>query len=117
MSTPVLDHAEGLRRMRGNEKLYCELASLFLSDVPRLTGLLRDAVARGSAKDMQYAAHSLKGSASQLGARAVTLRAQTLEAMGDLGEATAQLALLDDELRVLSVALTALLDTPQSGAT
>src|SRR5437899_3070488 len=79
---PVLDRAEGLRRVGGDEKLFREMAELFLADAPRLTQLVCAAVSDRSGKALRLAAHSLKGSASQVGALAVVQRAWALEKMG-----------------------------------
>jgi len=108
---PVLDRAEGLRRVRGNEKLYRELASCLLGDLPRLTGLLRTALDMRSAKELHYAAHCLKGSASHLGAVAVERRAWTLEKMGrdgDLTDAPQHFLLLERDLHELNLVLQSL---------
>ena len=85
-SSSVLDRAEGLRRVRGNEKLYRELVAVFLRDLPRLIGLLQLAVQNRSAKDLHAAAHSLKGSAGHLGASVVVRGAWALETMGQHGD-------------------------------
>jgi two-component system sensor histidine kinase/response regulator len=105
---PVLDRAEGLRRVGGDEKLYREMAELFLADAPRLTQLISAAIAGRSPKGLRLAAHSLKGSASQVGATAAVERAWLLEKMGkenDFREAEHHLHLLTEELRQLSLAL------------
>ena len=108
---PVLDRTEGLRRVRGNEKLYRELVQVFLRDLPRLTGLLRAAVENRSAKDLHAAAHSLKGSASHLGASAVVQAAWVLEKMGhdgDLTEVANSFQLLERDLQELTPLLQSL---------
>lgn len=100
----VLDRNEGLRRVRGNEKLYHELVAVFLDDVPRLMGLLRMALANGSAQELHHAAHSLKGSASHLGAAAVAQSAWALEKIGragDLTDAADHFLLLEGDLHRL----------------
>ena len=107
-SIPVLDRAEGMRRVGGDEKLFREMAELFLADAPRLTQLISAAIAERSPKGLRLAAHSLKGSASQIGASAVMTRAWFLEKMGkesNFHEAEHQLHLLKEELRQLALAL------------
>lgn len=112
---PVLDRAEGKRRAGGDEKLCNELVAVFLSDLPRLTQLIQAAIAQQSAKALRLAAHSLRGSASQIGALAVVERASILERMakaGDLSNAQQQEHLLAEDLRQLSLALQATADPP-----
>lgn len=107
---PVLDCTEGLRRSGGDEQLFRELTAVFLADVSRLTQLIHVALAERSAEGLRQAAHSLRGSASQIGALAVTERASILEKMGkaaDLGDAPEQRLLLTEELRQLLLALNA----------
>jgi HPt (histidine-containing phosphotransfer) domain-containing protein len=105
---PVLDRAEALRRAGGDAKLCRELASVFLRDVPRLTDLISAAIAQHSAKKLCIAAHSLRGSASTIGALAVAGRALILETMcqgSDLCDAVQQQHLLAEDLRQLSLVL------------
>jgi HPt (histidine-containing phosphotransfer) domain-containing protein len=107
---PVLDRAEGLRRVRGNETLYRELMQVFLNDLPRLTALLRTALENASANDLHYAAHSLKGSASHLGALAIAQDAWIFEKMGRDGD----LAGAMDHFRVFEQDLHRLIPVLQS---
>ena len=51
-------------------------------DCPKLMRSLREAVLRGDHQGMEQAAHSLKGAASNFGARAVVERALQLEVLG-----------------------------------
>ena len=104
----VLDRAEGVRRSGGDTGLYQELMAVFLADVPRLTQLVHVAIAEQSGPGLRLAAHSLRGSASQIGALAVADRASNLEAMGksaDLRDALEQQRLLSEDLRQLILAL------------
>ena len=105
---PVLDRAEALRRAGGDERLCRELVGVFLRDVPRLTDLICTAIAQHSAKKLRVAAHSLRGSASTVGALAVAGRALILETMGqgsDLRDAAQQQQFLAEDLRQLSLVL------------
>ena len=105
---PVLDRAEALRRAGGDERLCCELVGVFLRDVPRLTDLVSTAIAQRSAKKLRIAAHSLRGSASTVGALAVAGRALILETMcqgNDLQDAAQQQQFLAEDLRQLSLVL------------
>ena len=111
----VLDRAEGLRRSGGDEKLFKELRAVFWADLARLTQLVNAAIVQRSAEGLRHAAHSLRGSASQIGALAVAQRALHLEKMGkaaDLLDAPEQQLLLTEELRQLLVALDAVESLP-----
>jgi HPt (histidine-containing phosphotransfer) domain-containing protein len=113
----VLDRNEGLRRVRGNQKLYRELAAVFLSDLPRLTSLLRAALANRSGQELRYAAHCLKGSASHLGASAVAQSASILEKVGrdgDLIGAMDHFLLLERDLHQLIPVLQSLMSDTSS---
>lgn len=115
---PVLDRDEGLRRVRGNEKLYRELAAVLLHDLPRLSGLLRTALENRSAKELHYAAHCLKGSASHVGAVAVAQSAWVLEKMGhdgDLTDVMQPFFLLERDLLQLTLRLQSLTSEESSG--
>ena len=102
---PVLDCPEGIRRVRGDEKLYKELVDVFLRDVPRLLKLIDSAVAQRSLAELRCAAHSLKGSSSQIGARAVAQRAAALEQMAKVNAIDGieeQCRLLREDLQTLT---------------
>ncbi len=89
-ANPMLDRAEGLRCAGGDPALYRELLGIFLGDVPRLLGLLDAAAAQPSA--LHHVVHSLKGSASVIGATSIAQQAWALEKLaranraGDAGE-------------------------------
>src|ERR1051325_1437010 len=80
--TPVLDRVEGLRRVAGDERLYRDLVQVFLRDLPRILGHIDAAIAQDASAALQCATHSLKGSASQIGAGAVAELAAILEELG-----------------------------------
>jgi HPt (histidine-containing phosphotransfer) domain-containing protein len=104
-SFPVLERAEGIRRSGGDESIFNELTTIFLADVGRLAGLVRTAVEQQSADGLIYAAHTLRGSASQIGATAVAERSRILEKMaraGDLSKSHEQLRLLNEDIQQLT---------------
>ena len=74
---PLLDERalENLRALRveGEPDPFAELAALFIEDTPARIAQIWKALRGGSAHDLEAAAHSLRGSASNLGA--VTLAA------------------------------------------
>jgi two-component system sensor histidine kinase/response regulator len=65
-----LDNLRSLR-MEGEPDPLAELVDLFLNDTPDRLAQMRDALQRADAMALESAAHSLKGSASNLGARVI----------------------------------------------
>lgn len=72
---PLLDSEaiETLRSLRveGEPDTFAELVNLFIEDTPARIAQMHDGLKNGSARDVEAAAHSLKGSASNLGARSL----------------------------------------------
>lgn len=90
-SAPVLDPAviERLRQlaMPGEPDVLNEILTTFLEDVPQRIGRLRNACAAGNIQEMRRAAHSLKGSAGNIGARAMFDVCRQLDELGDAASA------------------------------
>src|SRR5437899_42983 len=100
-SAETLDRATLMERLEGDAGLLAELVGLFLQDYPRLLTAMREAVARGDAKLLERAAHTLKGAVSNFAAPAATAAALRLEQMGrqaNLTQAEEALAALEAEL-------------------
>ena len=57
----------------------------FLRDTPKRLGVVRDAVGQGNARGLEQAAHSLKGSCSNIGARQMVALCLALEERGRAG--------------------------------
>ena len=70
----------------GDSEFLAEIVGLFLSTCPELLSAVEDAVRRKDAPGLRRAAHVLKGSVSNFGAKAVVEKAQTLEMMGKNGD-------------------------------
>jgi two-component system sensor histidine kinase/response regulator len=70
------------KRLDGNDELMSELAQLFLDDAPKQIQAIREAQAKGDATGVEFAAHTLKGSASTLGANGLAAIARNLEIQG-----------------------------------
>jgi PAS domain S-box-containing protein len=82
---------------QGGEGFFREIIELFLADAPRRLAKLEAAVRSGNAAECARIAHSLKGSAANLGARGLAGACAALETLtegGDLGEAPAAFALV-----------------------
>ena len=67
------DVVKSLRRLTppGEPDVLQEILTLFLDEVPKKIGTLRSAIASGDATIVQRTAHSLKGSAGNIGAHAM----------------------------------------------
>src|SRR5512134_2554982 len=78
----VLDQAalDSLLQMVGGDADFVdELVDTFLADVPQQLAELRAAVATGAATDAVPPAHTLKGTAASIGARAVAAVSRSIE--------------------------------------
>ena len=110
----VLDRAviSGLRDLRepGQPDPLAELIELFLRDArPRLEGM-RAAAAAGDWPKVAAGAHTLKGSASNLGARRLSARCAALEKQGKVNDgpqAAATLAEVNCEFEKVELVLKA----------
>ena len=78
----VLDQAaldSLLQAVGGDADFVDELVDTFLADVPQQLAELRAAVATGTAADAVRPAHTLKGTAGSIGARAVEALSRSIE--------------------------------------
>lgn len=100
-----------LARVDGDPALLREVVGLFLEEYPKRLGELRAALARHDSTGVASAAHGLKGTLSYFAAGTVVDAARRLEAMGragDLRDAEAACAILEEALGRLTPALGAL---------
>jgi CheY-like chemotaxis protein len=74
-----VDRASLLERVEGDQELLSEMIHMFLDDVPNLIAAMRDALQRGDMKVLERSAHSVKGAAANLSARAASAAALQLE--------------------------------------
>lgn len=79
---PNLDRDLALSRVGGDEELLKELALLFIEEYPRLMSELRAAYVQGDMLRVERAAHSMKGSAANFGAKEITETAAAIESAG-----------------------------------
>jgi CheY-like chemotaxis protein len=75
----AFDMALALERVDGDVELLKELAGLFLDDCPRRMEEIHQAIARRDASRLEQAAHNLKGSVGNFGAREAFEAARRLE--------------------------------------
>jgi HPt (histidine-containing phosphotransfer) domain-containing protein len=87
--TSNLDLAAALDRIGGDRALLAEIARLFLGEYPALLAQIHAAHQRGDAQQLERAAHSLKGSAANFGARRVVESAFAVERLGKAGDLSA----------------------------
>jgi HPt (histidine-containing phosphotransfer) domain-containing protein len=88
-ATPALDLAvlSELRQLQGEGEpdIVLELAEAFQFETPPLLETLRQAVAEGQPEQLKRAAHNLKGSSNNLGARTMAALSAELEIIGKNG--------------------------------
>jgi two-component system, sensor histidine kinase and response regulator len=82
----VLERATALARVGGDVGLLKEIAALFLDEYPRALDDIHQALAAGDAHTIERAAHGLKGSVANFGARAAVDSAFQLEQFGKAGK-------------------------------
>jgi HPt (histidine-containing phosphotransfer) domain-containing protein len=112
---PALD-PEALAALRelnpGDDSFFQDLVQIFLDDSPQRIAEMEQALAKGVARQLMHAAHSLKGSSSNFGAgrlRALSEQLELLGRQGSLGDAPGQLHALKEEFVRVKTALEALL--------
>jgi HPt (histidine-containing phosphotransfer) domain-containing protein len=94
-----------------DEALLAELAQLFLEDCPQLMQDIRTGVGECDAKKVEHAAHTLKGSVGNFGAKGGFELARRLESMGrsqDLAGAPQVLGELEQEISKVTSVLAAI---------
>ena len=99
MSEPVLDPAviDNLRQLTepGEPDVLAEVLQLFLQDVPRRIARRRASCAAGDAAELHKTAHSLKGSAGNIGAQGLFAICRQLDDQGRVGDVTDAKRLVD----------------------
>lgn len=64
----IINKAEALERLAGDEELYTEIAEVFREDAPKTLGLLRAAIASRVQPEAERLSHSLKSASASVGA-------------------------------------------------
>ena len=96
-----MDMKEALTFFEGDRHILDEFIKLFLKSAPSLIVQIQQAISNGSAQDLMYAAHRLKGSVGYLGAKGAfgcALRLEQMSRQGDLSQARTVLTELEAEL-------------------
>ncbi len=111
----IFDRSEALSRADGDARLLSEIVDLFLDELPQLIDEIQRRISAADAVGLERAAHRLKGSVGNLGAKPAFEAAQTLEDMGREGKLTQvgeAFELLRDQVTRLERALTTLSKEP-----
>ncbi len=106
----VFDEAAFVSHVDGDPQLLRDLVDMFFEECPLLVNKIRAGLDRSDAKAVQKAAHSLRGSTSNLGAQmasGVALKLEDLARAGDLPNAESVLQALEWQLNTLRPALIA----------
>ncbi len=80
----------------GEPDILTELVDLFLEDAEPRLSTLREAIASGDAEGVERAAHTLKGSAGNMGARRMSMIAASLQDAGTSGDLSGAATLVED---------------------
>jgi len=110
-STDSFDLATALQRVEGDRELLEEIVRIFVEECPKIIADIHHAFATSDARLLERLAHTLKGSASNLGALAVPRSAAELEQKaraGDFQGAEAQFKIVDANLKALLLELEAI---------
>jgi PAS domain S-box-containing protein len=117
-SAGVIDEARLLERVGGDLEALKELIDVFLADAPLLLARINTAIEAQDIRDLQAAAHTLKGAVSNFAAPLATraaARLQQTDEGSDLDGARAAADLLQRELQRLRDVLTGLVSKPEGG--
>jgi len=83
------------KSMPGKEAVVGELIDLFVGDLPRRLGAIREAIGRADARALALQAHALGGSAANFGAARLDDLCGALEELGTSGVLAGAPAMLD----------------------
>jgi len=114
MGEGIINRESLLERVGGDMDLLKELVELFMDDSLLLVDRIRQSVMRKDADDLEKAAHGLKGSVLNFGAKSVADIAQALETMGrnrDITQAQNVVAELAKQIEAMRAELKAMTDS------
>ena len=104
----VFDLSSALETVDGDKGIFVEIAELFLDGLTESIAGIRDGIALNDSKAVEQAAHSLKGSVGNFGARRAYETAYRLEVLGrngKLAESEDAISELQREFRDLEAAM------------
>ena len=114
-SEAMLDRAEVLRHVGGDEELLREMVQVFLDECPRLVADVREGITRGDGVKLKRSAHKLRGALSIFGVPETCAAVEQLETLGraaDLANAQPILAAVEAHINQLLPALPGLISPP-----
>ena len=82
----VVDWDAAMERVGGSDEVLTDMVRLFLEECPKLMDAVRRAMADSNARELQRAAHTLKGAADVFSAKRVVDAAWQLETIGRDGD-------------------------------
>lgn len=106
----VFDRDAALKRLGNDTALFAEMVQFFIADSPGLVAQVHEGLGKGNAKQVERAAHSLKGMAAMFDASRVVAAAGAVENLGrtgELGQAAAAVEQLGIEVENLVRAMQA----------
>jgi len=104
----IFDLPKTLEVVDGDKDFFKEIVGLFLENLPDSIAQIREAIANSDSNALDKAAHSLKGSVGNFGAKRAFEAAYRLEIIGRegrLAETDAALSKLEKELKDLEAAM------------
>jgi len=104
----IFDLSKALEVVDGDMELFKEIADLFQKNLPDNIAQIREGIAKGDANALEQAAHSLKGSVGNFGAKRAfdaAYRVEVIGREGRLAEADSALSELEKELNDLEVSI------------
>ncbi|MDM8524031.1 ATP-binding protein [Desulfococcaceae bacterium HSG8] len=100
----AIDFKAGVKRLRGNEKLFLKLLKTFMRDYADIADEIKNAINRNEKDHACHLTHKIKGVAGNLSANELHLAAQTLEAaVGEENQGTVMTAFRDMEAALMRV--------------
>jgi two-component system sensor histidine kinase/response regulator len=105
---PVFDRQALLARLGGDLQALDEVVNLFLVEAPAMQAALRAALDQGKVRELEHAAHSLKGSLTSLAAPEAAAAARRLEdgaRAGELAGAAELVVELEEKMERLQILL------------
>jgi HPt (histidine-containing phosphotransfer) domain-containing protein len=109
MQLPPVDFAGASERLGLGDDFYKQMLDIFIEETPGKLSGIRQALARGDGRTLERTAHSIKGSASNLGVegmRALTAQIELLAKAGRLAETLPLLDAADGELQRVAQTIT-----------
>ena len=104
----IFDSEKLLNDLQSDKKLFHEILGVFMSDAEDQIDAIADSLGQADAIELRSHAHTLKGSAANIGAKALSdasARLENLARSGDLGNGATLLAVLEHEFGKLRTRL------------